>query len=224
MFSKVSIKSFVYDLIDVFMFPNQEIQEIYRKYQVNKCYLYQNLTDTGSTSMFFVFICNLTSSVSEYKARNINFDVLVKSKVLERLDLSAKFYEQFNCRNEKLKKRVGFFEIESIDKPSVITIALNPKEYYERFINHSDNKKQKGLKKSTPDMDFDSYSSRLCDLTEYINEFSNKATAEKIEQKRFQVINESMDMKSISKIQFGQLSDKAFYFSNGISLPYRHPF
>ena len=42
MFSKVSIKSFVYDLIDVFMFPNQEIQEIYQQYQVNKCYLYQN--------------------------------------------------------------------------------------------------------------------------------------------------------------------------------------
>ena len=34
MFSKVSIKSFVYDLIDIFMFPNQEIQEIYQKYQV----------------------------------------------------------------------------------------------------------------------------------------------------------------------------------------------
>ena len=29
MFTKVSIKSFVYDLIDVFMFPNQEIQEMY---------------------------------------------------------------------------------------------------------------------------------------------------------------------------------------------------
>ena len=29
MFSKVSIKNFVYDLIDVFMFPNQEIQEVY---------------------------------------------------------------------------------------------------------------------------------------------------------------------------------------------------
>ena len=55
MFSKVSIKSFVYDLIDVFMFPNQEIQEIYREYQVNKCYLYQNLTDADSTSMFFCF-------------------------------------------------------------------------------------------------------------------------------------------------------------------------
>ena len=56
MFSKVSIKSFVYDLIDVLMFPNQEIQEIYRQYQVNKCYLYQNLTDTDSTSMFFLYV------------------------------------------------------------------------------------------------------------------------------------------------------------------------
>ena len=44
MFSKVSIKTFVYDLIDVFIFPDQEIQEIYQKYQVDKCYLYQNLT------------------------------------------------------------------------------------------------------------------------------------------------------------------------------------
>ena len=40
LFSKVSIKSFVYDLIDVFMFPNPEIQEIYKNYKVNCCYLY----------------------------------------------------------------------------------------------------------------------------------------------------------------------------------------
>ena len=44
---------------------------------------------------------------------------------------------------------------ESINKANVITIALNPKEYYERFDNHSDNKKHKGLKKSTHGMDFD---------------------------------------------------------------------
>ena len=55
MFSKVSIKSFVYDLIDVFMFPNQEIQEIYQKYQVDQCYVYQNLTGADSTSMYFCF-------------------------------------------------------------------------------------------------------------------------------------------------------------------------
>ena len=111
MFSKVSIKSLVYDLNDVFMFPNQEIQEIYQQYQVNKCYLYQNLTDTDSTSMFFVFICDLNSCVSEDKARNIIFDVMLKSKVFDRLDLLAEFYKQFNCRNEDLRKQVGLFEI-----------------------------------------------------------------------------------------------------------------
>ena len=128
MFSKVPVKSFAYDLIDVFMFPNQEIQEIYQQYQVNKYYLYQNVTDTDSTSMLFVFICDLNSCVSEDKVRNIIFDVMLKSKVFDRLDLSAEFYEQFNCRNEDLRKRVGLFEIESIDKPNVITISLNPKE------------------------------------------------------------------------------------------------
>ena len=34
-----------------------------------------------------------------------------------------------------------------------------------------------------------------------------------------------MQMKSVSKVQFGQLNDKKFYFSNGIiSLPYGHPY
>ena len=86
------------------------------------------------------------------------------------------------------------FEIENIDKPN-ITIALNPKEYYKRFYDHSDNKKHKGLKKSTPGMDFDSYSERLADINEFSKEFSKKPA--KVEQKRFQIINESMQMKSV---------------------------
>ena len=96
---------------------------------------------------------------------------MLKSKFFDHLDLLARFSEQFNCRNENLRKRVGFFEIENINKPNVITIALNPKEYYEHFIDHSDNKKHKGIKKSTPGMDFDSYSNHLFDLSEYFNEF-----------------------------------------------------
>ena len=60
---------------------------------------------------------------------------MLKSKVFDRLDLLAEFYD--------LRKRVGLFEIETIDKPNVITIALNPKEYYEHFIDHSDNKNTK---------------------------------------------------------------------------------
>ena len=45
-------------MINVFMFPNAEIQKIYDKYKINCCYLNQNLTDTDSTSLFFVFICD----------------------------------------------------------------------------------------------------------------------------------------------------------------------
>ena len=67
-------------------------------------------------------------------------------------------------------------------------------------------------------MDFNSYSFRLSDLTEYYTEFLPNPV-NRIEQKRFQIVNESMQMKTVSKVQFGQLNDKRFYFSNGI-----HPF
>ena len=55
MFSKVYIKSFVYDLIDTFMFPDETTKEIYDKYNINKCYLHQTLTDTDSPLIFFYF-------------------------------------------------------------------------------------------------------------------------------------------------------------------------
>ena len=174
MFSKVSIKSFVYDIIDVFMFPNEEIKKNYQKYNINKCLVEQNLADTESTSIFFVFICNLACAVREDEARDIIFEVMLESKIFDRLDMSHEYFEKFNCGNTNLKKRVGYFEIENIDKANIITIALNPKEYYERFVDTTDNKKHKGLHKSTTGMDFDSYSSRLSDLTEYYIEFLTK--------------------------------------------------
>ena len=167
MFSKHSIKSFVYDLIDVFMFPNQEIKKIYEKYKINKWYMFQNLTETDSSSVFFVFICDLNSCISKDKEQGF----LKFWLIFDRLDLSAELWDEFNCRNKDLKKQIGLFEIENIDKSNIIIIALNPKEYYERFHDHSNNKKHKGLKKSVRDMDFDSYSSRLADLTEFSRVF-----------------------------------------------------
>ena len=88
----------------------------------------QNLTDTDSTSLFFEFICDLQCNVKEDEARNIIFEVMLKSTIFDRLDLSEEFFEQFDCCNKDLKKQVGLFEIESIDKPNIISIALNPKE------------------------------------------------------------------------------------------------
>ena len=116
---------------------------------------------------------------------------------------------------------MGLFEVENINRANIITIALNPKEYYEEFDDYTNNKKHKGLKKSTPGMDFEAYCSRLATLSKYYNVHVKET--KKIKQKRFQVINDSMQMKTINKIQFGQLNDKRFYFSNIImSLPYKH--
>ena len=57
MFAKISIQSFNYDLTDVFMFPNAETKKIYDKYKIIKCNLVQNLTDTDSMFLTFIFIC-----------------------------------------------------------------------------------------------------------------------------------------------------------------------
>ena len=66
-------------------------------------------------------------SFDERKSTDIIFKVVIKSKIFERLDLLGNFWDQFGVQNKKLKKQVGLFEIESINKANVITIALNPK-------------------------------------------------------------------------------------------------
>ena len=71
--------------------------------EIQKCFLFQNLTDTDSTSLFFIFICKLPCSINEKTARNTIFEVLTKSKVLNRLDLSDDFWKQFNVQNKSLK-------------------------------------------------------------------------------------------------------------------------
>ena len=49
MFCKTSIQSFVYNLIDVFMFPDADITNFFEKYKIIKCFLYQNVPDTDNT-------------------------------------------------------------------------------------------------------------------------------------------------------------------------------
>ena len=111
MFSKVSIKSFVYNLIDIFMFPNAEIREIYKKYKVNHCYLDQNVTDTDSTSIMFIFICDLNSNIREGKAQNIIFEVVLKSKIFGRLVCLQNFTNNLVAKMRILESELGFLEL-----------------------------------------------------------------------------------------------------------------
>ena len=164
MFAKLSLKAFVYDMIDVFCFPNEEIQQIYDYYQIEKCFLYQNLTDTDSTYLFFNFICGLDSPVPESEAKKIIFECLKKSKILNRLDLSEEFWKQFEIYNADTKKVMGLYEIENINNQNICTIAVNPKEYFEKFKHRKISKKHKGVRKDTQGINFESYAMRLIHL------------------------------------------------------------
>ena len=218
MFSKVSLKSFVYDIIDIFCFPDDEVKEIYAKHEIKKCFIYLILSDTDSCSLQFTFITNLSSKISEDDARNLIFEILILKKC-ERLDTSHEFYEQFACRNKSTKKQVGLYEVESIDNAKLVTIAVNPKEYYEVFKSKAINKKHKGIKK-TPGMDFISFASRIMDVKEYT---LRQKQAKSIKQMRFQVKNADMRLIRTNKTQFAGLNDKRYYFSDGVtSLPYGH--
>ena len=65
MLAKMSLKSFVYDIIDVFCFPDKKVKGIFDKHDMEKCFLYLNLTNTDSCSMFFIFICKLECCIPE---------------------------------------------------------------------------------------------------------------------------------------------------------------
>ena len=78
-----------------------------KKMEFKNVFLFQNLTDADNTSLFFIFICKLSCSINAKAARNIIFEVLTKSKVLNKLDLSNDFWEQVNVQNKSLKKQVG---------------------------------------------------------------------------------------------------------------------
>ena len=166
MFAKLSLKAFVYDMIDIFCFPNEEIQQIYDYHQIEKCFLYQNLADTNSTSLFFNFICGLDCSVPGSEAKKLIFECLKKSKTLNRLDLSDKFWKHFEIYNADTKKVMGLHEIENINNQNICTIAINPKEFFEKFKDRKINKKHQRVRKDTQGMNFKSYAMRINTLRE----------------------------------------------------------
>ena len=103
MFSNISLKAFVYDIIDTFSFPDSQIKEIYAQNEIIKCYIYLILADTDSCSIQFLILNNLNSRITEDRARYIIFEILIL-KMGQRIDTSHEFYEKFKCRNKEIKK------------------------------------------------------------------------------------------------------------------------
>ena len=49
---------------------------------------------------------------------------------MQKFDRSCKFWDRFIVPDESLKKKIGIYEIELIDNPGQIVVAVNPQEYF----------------------------------------------------------------------------------------------
>ena len=49
MFTKLSLKSFIYEITKIFCIPKKSIAEIYKKYMIEKVEIFRVLTDTDSS-------------------------------------------------------------------------------------------------------------------------------------------------------------------------------
>ena len=52
------------------MFPDENVKKNYENNKIEKSLLFQNLTDTDSTSVFCIFVCKLLYYIDEEKARD----------------------------------------------------------------------------------------------------------------------------------------------------------
>ena len=114
--------------------------------------------------MFFIFICKLEFCIPKSDFRNVLFKIFNYSKIGPRLGISNNFWQQFNMQSKGTRKVMELYEVENLDNANLCTIAINPKEYLEKFKDRKINKKHKGVRRDTPGMAFQSYTERTSSL------------------------------------------------------------
>ena len=100
-----------------------------------------------------------------------------------------------------------------------MTLAVNPKEYFEYFKSETCNKKHNGIKKGYQDMEYENYAQRIKPLVDFKTYKKPKVDEKNVV--RISVKKGEMTTHMIRKSKFSQLNNKRFYFPNAIiSLPF----
>ena len=147
--------------------------------------------------------------------------IFSETEIRSRFDKFDNFWEQFGVCEPKNQKVLGLYEVEGITDPCLVTLAVNPKEYYKYFKSENVNKKQKGIKKGSIGMDFENYAERMKTLFGFKSYKKPKKDTKPVV--RISVKKGEMTTHEIIKSKFLQLNDKRFYFPNAIvSLPFGH--
>ena len=149
------------------------------------------------------------------------FEIFSKNEIRDRFDKSDEFWQFFGVHMPENQKVLGLYEVESINDQCLVTLAVNPKEYYEYFKSHNVNKKHKGIKKGSAGMEYANYAKRIKPLFNF--ESYQKPKNEEKPVIRISVKKGELTTHKIMKSKFSQLNDKRFYFPNAIiSLPFGH--
>ena len=98
MFAKLSLMSFIQDLTETFYFPDEEVKEIYKKYQIEIVEIFHILTDTDRKYLKFIFTSDPNIKIPESKYRDIIFEVIIISEIYKRFDSSHMFWDIFGTR------------------------------------------------------------------------------------------------------------------------------
>ena len=69
-FAKLSLISFIYEMIETFYFPNEKAKKMFGEYKIEYVFSYHVLTDTESTCLFSGFVCKPECDVLNEKFRN----------------------------------------------------------------------------------------------------------------------------------------------------------
>ena len=59
-------------------------------------------------------------------------------------------------QNKGTRKVMGLYEVENLDNANLCTIAINPKQYFEKFKDRNINKKHKGVRRDMLGITFES--------------------------------------------------------------------
>ena len=93
--------------------------------------------------------------------REILFQIFSNTEIRDRFDKSDKYWKLFGVHHPENQKVLGLYEVEHIDDPCYVTLAVYSKEYLEYFKNDSINKKHKGIKKGSAGMEYENYAERI---------------------------------------------------------------
>ena len=106
MFAKLSLRSFIYSLAELLMFPDENdiVRKIYDEYLIERILVFHILTDTDSTSIQFVAISKIDSPFTEPEFTLILFKIFLRTEIRDRFDKSDNFWKDLTYTTFQIKK------------------------------------------------------------------------------------------------------------------------